>query len=147
MSCSHDVALRDEHAAALVLREQAEPGRLAHQHLPRPLAEARPRAPHDPAGFHMRPNAALYRKRENRFELSDSCSHRGARAKTHGCGRPRRMACSPPRRSPPARRRLLRPRSRCRLPPSRTSRTADSASSSAGGASPSSSFASSSPAN
>ena len=34
MSCGEDVSIGDEHTAALVLGEQAEPGGLLHQHLP-----------------------------------------------------------------------------------------------------------------
>lgn len=54
-----DVPVGDEDAAALVLGEDAEPGGLAHQHLPRPLAVIRTPTAYDPSLRHHWSNTAV----------------------------------------------------------------------------------------
>ena len=60
VSSRDDVSVRDEHAPALVLGEEAEPGGFSHEHLPGKLAERSARTAHYTAFFrYMRTNAAF----------------------------------------------------------------------------------------
>ena len=49
MGGSEDVPVCDEDTATLVLSEEAQPGALLHQHLPRPVPEGGLLSPHNPA--------------------------------------------------------------------------------------------------